>query len=203
MAMASLSSFLASILLVFLFITPSFSRLSNTVNETADDKSVVNKVCSKAKNPSMCLQILPHDGTLQVLAKSAVSSGYDYAQDTIVNVIDAANNGTDRKLKKKYSSCLTNMNTASAAVAKAKKQVRSGVFCGLGSAAETAKAEADKCIYLFKGQPTDPFYILREIKSFEDIYIDIIRIISTMLKNVQTYISSKDSQQIQFTSYGR
>ncbi|KAF5726011.1 pectinesterase inhibitor-like [Tripterygium wilfordii] len=183
MAMASLSSFLASILLVFLFITPSFSRLSNTVNETADDKSsIVNKVCSKAKNPSMCLQILPHDGTLQVLAKSAVSSGYEYAQDTIVNVMDAANDSTDPKLKKKYSSCLTNMNTASATVTKAKKQVRSGVFSGLSSASETAKAEADKCIYLFKGQPADPFYILPEIKNFDDIYVDVIRIISTMLK---------------------
>ncbi|KAF5737095.1 pectinmethylesterase inhibitor [Tripterygium wilfordii] len=181
--MASPSSFLASILLGSLFISPSFSRPIITVVDTAKH-SIVNQVCSKAKNPSMCLQILPHDGNLQAVAKSVVSSGHEYAEDTIVNVMDAAMGSTEPQLKKKYSSCLTNMKTADAALAKAIKEVGSGDFSGLGlgRAAATAKAETHKCISLFQSQPADPFYILQGINNFGDVYVDIISIISTMLK---------------------
>ncbi|XP_038722118.1 pectinesterase inhibitor-like [Tripterygium wilfordii] len=185
MAMASLSC-MTSVLIVFLLITPSFSRLSGiSVNYSeigVEDSSLVNRICGQAKNPSMCSQILPHSQVLTLVAKGGVDSGHEYAENVIINVRDAANDATDPQLKIKYSSCLADMNTASAAIANAQKQVGSGDLSGLASAAATAKAQADQCINLFKAQPADPYFILQEINNFEDIYVDIIRIISTMSK---------------------
>ncbi|KAJ4721943.1 Pectinesterase inhibitor [Melia azedarach] len=101
------SLFQASILLVLLlvFVTPSFARLS--VKVTASE---VGDICSKTKNPSFCVAVLkstPGTGTADLPGLTKITldlarSNATNTQNLIKSLIPKA---TEPRLKESYTSC--------------------------------------------------------------------------------------------------
>ncbi|XP_038722116.1 pectinesterase inhibitor-like [Tripterygium wilfordii] len=182
------SSSLSSLLLVFLIITPSLA-------DQTSPNDIVNTVCSKDSNPDFCLMVLPLSSgqTLEGLAKIFINLVYSNAVYAVNRLNEAAKGTSDPQLKQKYSFCSNNISNAVKAIAEAQKLLStSGNFSGLGSAATTTTAEAEKCLAILEKILHDPLNLLRSVVFLEQ-YADTVKVISIEFMQYFSNIPMKES----------
>lgn len=174
------SSSVLSLSVVLLLISLSSARPSVKVTD-----DVLSTVCSKTKNPSLCLQTLKADpraatGDLKGLCQVSIDLALAKAKDTKNYIGSLIGQSNGPSLKEKYLSCSENYENSIGDLQDATGLLNSGDYNGVNLHASAAMTETDDCEENFKEPPFDPSQLPKRDEDF-DFLCSIILVISNLL----------------------
>ncbi|XP_027156298.1 pectinesterase inhibitor-like [Coffea eugenioides] len=150
-------------------------------------QDLVERVCSKSKDPSFCTKALESDprsrtANLAGLCQISIDLSTTNAKSTQALVTSLGKKATDKISKEIYNTCLENYTNSISVLGDCTKRLQAGDYAGVNIKASAAQTEVDTCDECFKERKLSEPPTLTNACQKEQKLCNIILVTANMLQ---------------------